>query len=50
MGQSPDGSTYSETPKDYILVQGNSDIKDGWVEPRLWTTQMTKKARSEERR
>ena len=44
MGQSPDGSTYSETPKDYILVQGNSDIKDGWVEPRLWTTQMTKKA------
>ena len=44
MGQSPDGSTYSEKPKDYILVQGNSDIKDGWVEPRLWTTQMTKKA------
>jgi len=44
MGQSPDGSTYSETPKDYILVQGNSDIKDGWVEPRLWTTQVTKKA------
>ena len=24
MGQSPDGSTYSETPSDYILVQGNS--------------------------
>ena len=26
MGQSPDGSTYSEEPSDYILVQGNADI------------------------
>ena len=44
MGQSPDGSTYSETPTDYILVQGNADLKDGWVEPRTWTTQKTKTA------
>ena len=44
MGQSPDGNTYSENPKDYILVQGNADLKNGWVKPRLWTTQMTKKA------
>ena len=44
MGQSPDGSTYSETPSDYILVQGNADLKDGWVSPRVWTSQMTKKA------
>lgn len=44
MGQSPDGSTYSETPSDYILVQGNADLKDGWVTPRMWTTQVTKKA------
>lgn len=43
MGQSPDGSTYSDTPSDYILVQGNADIKDGWVSPRIWTTQVTKK-------
>ncbi len=44
MGQSPDGSTYSETPSDYILVQGNADLKDGWVSPRIWTTQKTKVA------
>ena len=44
MGQSPDGSTYSETPNDYILVQGNADLKDGWVSPRIWTTQKTKTA------
>ena len=44
MGQSPDGTTYSETPSDYILVQGNADLKDGWVSPRIWTTQKTKSA------
>ncbi len=44
MGQSPDGSTYSDTPSDYILVQGNADLKDGWVTPRVWTTQKTKTA------
>ena len=44
MGQSPDGSTYSETPSDYILVQGNADLKEGWVFPRIWTTQKTKTA------
>ncbi|MER0123509.1 restriction endonuclease subunit S [Streptococcus sp. ZJ100] len=42
MGQSPNGSTYSEIPTDYILVQGNADLKDGWVFPRFWTTQKTK--------
>ena len=42
MGQSPDGSTYSDVPSDYILVQGNADLKDGWVNPRMWTTQKTK--------
>ena len=44
MGQSPDGSTYSDYPSDYILVQGNADLKDGWVSPRVWTTQKTKTA------
>ena len=44
MGQSPDGSTYSDTPSDYILVQGNADLKGGWVCPRIWTTQKTKTA------
>ena len=42
MGQSPNGSTYSEEPSDFILIQGNADLKDGWVFPRIWTTQKTK--------
>jgi len=42
MGQSPDGSTYSDKPTDYILVQGNADLENGWVKPRIWTTQKTK--------
>ena len=46
MGQSPDGSTYSDEPSDYILVQGNADLKDGWVVPRVWTTQKTKTAQA----
>ena len=44
MGQSPDGSTYSDIPSNYILVQGNADLEDGWVKPRVWTTQITKQA------
>lgn len=45
MGQSPNGENYTNNPRDYILVQGNADMKDGWVSPRVWTTQITKKAR-----
>ena len=44
MGQSPDGSTYSDEQSDYILIQGNADLQDGWVKPRVWTTQKTKTA------
>ena len=44
MGQSPDGATYTDTPSDHILVQGNADLENGWVKPRIWTTQITKKA------
>ena len=44
MGTSPDGSTYSDTPGEHILIQGNADLVDGWVCPRVWTTQVTKKA------
>lgn len=44
MGQSPDGSTYSDIPSGYILVQGNADLENGWVKPRVWTTQITKQA------
>ena len=34
MGQSPAGSTYSDVPSDYILVQGNADLENGWVKPK----------------
>lgn len=44
MGQSPSGETYSNIPTNYILVQGNADIENGWVKPRIWTTQVTKHA------
>ena len=44
MGQSPDGTTYSDIPSDYVLIQGNADLQNGWVAPRIWTSQMTKKA------
>lgn len=44
MGQSPLSENYTNNPKDHILVQGNSDMKNGRVCPRVWTTQVTKKA------
>lgn len=42
MGQSPNSENYTENPTDHILVQGNADMKNGRVFPRVWTTQITK--------
>nr|WP_269322390.1 restriction endonuclease subunit S [Lactobacillus delbrueckii] len=42
MGQSPNSKNYTDNPKDHILVQGNADMKDGQVHPRIWTTEITK--------
>ena len=44
MGQSPDSKNYTDNPNDYILVQGNADMQNGRVIPRVWTTQVTKLA------
>ena len=44
MGQSPNSNNYTSNPKDYILVQGNADMKNGQVHPRVWTTEVTKTA------
>lgn len=44
MGQSPKSENYTDNPNDYILVQGNADIKGNQVVPRLWTTEVTKMA------
>ncbi|WP_334329335.1 restriction endonuclease subunit S [Companilactobacillus sp. HBUAS59699] len=42
MGQSPSSSNYTRNPNDFILVQGNADIKNNKVNPRVWTKQVTK--------
>lgn len=42
MGQSPFSKNYTDNPNDNILVQGNADLKDGKVVPRLWTKEITK--------
>ena len=44
MGQSPDGANYTSNSNDAILVQGNADMTDGWVSPRVYTKQITKQA------
>ncbi|UDM74391.1 restriction endonuclease subunit S [Vagococcus fluvialis] len=44
MGQSPNSENYTDNPNDNILVQGNADMKNGRVVPRVWTTQITKEA------
>jgi len=44
MGQSPLGVNYTNNPDDHILVQGNADMKNGNVIPRVWTKQVTKTA------
>ncbi|MGL5172812.1 MAG: restriction endonuclease subunit S, partial [Olsenella sp.] len=43
-GQSPNGANYTDNPADHILVQGNADLKNHWVVPRVWTTEVTKTA------
>lgn len=45
IGQSPKSENYTDNPSNYILVQGNADMKDGKVFPRVWTTQVTKQGR-----
>ncbi|QCT75499.1 restriction endonuclease subunit S [Macrococcoides canis] len=42
MGQSPDSINYTLNPLYHILVQGNADIKNSVIVPRIWTTQITK--------
>ncbi|WP_294606044.1 restriction endonuclease subunit S, partial [uncultured Lactobacillus sp.] len=44
MGQSPSSTNYYDTPieNSMILIQGNADIKNHSVKPRIWTTQITR--------
>lgn len=46
MGQSPSSSNYSDFSNEglYILIQGNADLHKRKVVPRVWTSQVTRKA------
>lgn len=44
MGQSPNSINYTDNPSDHVLVQGNADMNNNRVVPRVWTTQVTKQA------
>jgi len=42
MGQSPPSKNYTDNPDDTILIQGNADLKNGKVVPRIFTKEITK--------
>ena len=44
MGQSPSSSNYTENELDTVLIQGNADLINGKVVPRIYTTEVTKTA------
>ena len=33
---------YTDNPNDYVLVQGNADLKSNKISPRVWTKEITK--------
>ena len=45
MGQSPSSSNYTENESDTVLIQGNADLINGKVVPRIYTTEVTKTAK-----
>ena len=44
MGQSPDSINYTDNSDDTVLIQGNADLNNGIVVPRIWSSQITKKS------
>ncbi|UQS86897.1 hypothetical protein MOO44_08545 [Nicoliella spurrieriana] len=42
MGQSPSSKNYINNNEYNVLVQGNADIKNGHINPRIFTTEITK--------
>ena len=42
MGQSPSSENYTENNSHTILIQGNADIIDGKIVPRVYTSEITK--------
>mgnify|MGYP002713720013 FL=1 len=45
MGQSPKSSNYTDDFKQMTLVQGNADLKNGKINSRIYTTEITKIAK-----
>lgn len=48
MGQSPSSKYYTKNQNDTILVQGNQDIANNYVIPRIYTSKITKIAKKGE--
>ncbi len=42
MGQSPSSSNYSNNSDETVLIQGNQDLQNGYIIPRIYTSQITK--------
>lgn len=45
MGQSPNSQNYTDDFEEMVLVQGNADLKNGKVSPRIFTKEITKIAK-----
>ncbi|MGX0277969.1 restriction endonuclease subunit S [Staphylococcus haemolyticus] len=45
MGQSPKSNNYTDDSKQITLVQGNTDLKNGEINSRIYTTEITKIAK-----
>ncbi|MFY1049869.1 restriction endonuclease subunit S [Apilactobacillus sp. 1-1-2] len=48
MGQSPHSENYTKDNKKNILVQGNADILNGKINPRIYTSEITKMSKKNE--
>ncbi|KOY76818.1 uncharacterized protein RZ71_12740 [Apilactobacillus kunkeei] len=48
MGQSPHSENYTSDYKQNILVQGNADISNGKIKPRIYTKEITKVSKKNE--
>ena len=45
MGQSPSSENYTSNPNDTVLIQGNADLKNGKITPKIFTKEITKKSK-----
>ncbi|MFK3494609.1 restriction endonuclease subunit S [Staphylococcus aureus] len=48
MGQSPKSVNYTDNSNDTVLIQGNADIENGLINPRIYTREVTKLIQKDE--